>query len=134
MCNTSPLPSVLRICFGTKGWDCKLASSASSRDNIMNSTPLLEAFCCLANIPLRAHLQPRLLLTRASTSVVLEAAEPNGPLQLARTLFLSSGGAATRLRCFDWDGNETQEQDDNRLSRGGRCVGVVSCAKVAQSW
>lgn len=41
-------------------------------------------------------------------AVVLEAAEPNGPVQLARTYFFSSGGAATRVRAYDWDGNEEE--------------------------
>eukprot|EP00282_Hemiselmis_andersenii_P034422 CAMPEP_0169451462 /NCGR_PEP_ID=MMETSP1042-20121227/13711_1 /TAXON_ID=464988 /ORGANISM="Hemiselmis andersenii, Strain CCMP1180" /LENGTH=612 /DNA_ID=CAMNT_0009563377 /DNA_START=86 /DNA_END=1920 /DNA_ORIENTATION=- len=57
---------------------------------------------------------------KVAVHLVMEAAEPNGPIQLARTLFLSSGGAAARARTFDWDGNETFDADDNQLSRAGR--------------
>eukprot|EP00283_Hemiselmis_rufescens_P005843 CAMPEP_0173423594 /NCGR_PEP_ID=MMETSP1357-20121228/3843_1 /TAXON_ID=77926 /ORGANISM="Hemiselmis rufescens, Strain PCC563" /LENGTH=370 /DNA_ID=CAMNT_0014386735 /DNA_START=84 /DNA_END=1192 /DNA_ORIENTATION=+ len=57
---------------------------------------------------------------KVAVHVVMEAAEPNGPVQLARTLFLSSGGAAQRARTFDWDANEVLDADDNRLLRAGR--------------
>eukprot|EP00960_Hanusia_phi_P078238 768796-Hanusia_phi.AAC.6 len=91
---------------------------------------------------------------------VLEAAEPNGPLRTARTYFLSekfaggfltlrhrwtgNGGAGVRVRTFDWDGNETQ-QEDNRLDRAGRSayaryLMMAYCAvmqvhdKLVKSW
>jgi hypothetical protein len=38
----------------------------------------------------------------------MEASEPHGAVQLARTYFLSNGGAATRARTFDWDGQEEE--------------------------
>ncbi len=41
-------------------------------------------------------------------AVVMEAAEPHGAVRLARTYFVSNGGAATRMRTFDWDGQEEE--------------------------
>jgi hypothetical protein len=42
----------------------------------------------------------------------VEAAEPNGPIRVARTYFLSNGGAGARPLTFDYDGLETQEENN----------------------
>jgi hypothetical protein len=55
---------------------------------------------------------------KVAVHLIMEASEPNGPVMLSRTLFLSSGGAAARPRTFDFDKNETK-LDDNQLSRSG---------------
>ena len=52
---------------------------------------------------------------------VVEASEPMGPVRVARTYFFSNGGAGARPLTFDYDGVETQE-DNNLLVRGGRCA------------
>ena len=47
----------------------------------------------------------------------VEAAEPNGPIRVARTYFLSNGGAGARPLTFDYDGLETQEENNALVQR-----------------